>query len=283
MSENIIFKNIFDKISESSDNINNYFKNIDRYNTNIYDIISTLPKYNLIIYIFIIFLIYNFVSKLEIRLNEILIFLICIILIYFLIKKDYSKFIEFTDIKKVQLDYIHSLIFNKKFQYSIKLDSIMKPANIINISYLYLNIPLVDFYYNIRENTRYNISGYLNSIIHSNNVIGLDYQSEIGLNRTYLNYQTAIDETKKALNELNSCIYNLPSTIISYNKFNNSIKVLHGLLNQHILNMSKIFKNDNKVKDINIYSKPDNFYEDYFVIADDDTKMKGYMSVFNMF
>lgn len=283
MSENIIFKNIFDKISESSDNINNYFKNIDRYNTNIYDIISTLPKYNLIIYIFIIFLIYNFVSKLEIRLNEILIFLICIILIYFLIKKDYSKFIEFTDIKKVQLDYIHSLIFNKKFQYSIKLDSIMKPENIINISYLYLNIPLVDFYYNIRENTRYNISGYLNSIIHSNNVIGLDYQSEIGLNRTYLNYQTAIDETKQALNELNSCIYNLPSTIISYNKFNDSIKILHGLLNQHILNMSKIFKNNNKVKDIDIYSMPDNFYEDYFVIADDDTKMKDYMSVFNMF
>lgn len=283
MSENIIFKNIFDKISESSDNINNYFKNIDKYDTNIYDIISTLPKYNLIIYIFIIFLIYNFVSKLEIRLNEILIFLICIILIYFLIKKDHSKFIEFTDIKKVQLDYIHSLIFNKKFQYSIKLDSIMKPPNIINISYLYLNIPLVDFYYNIRENSRYNISGYLNSIIHSNNVIGLDYQSEIGLNRTYLNYQTAIDETKQALNELNSCIYNLPSTIISYNKFNDSIKILHGLLNQHILNMSEIFKNNNKIKDINIYSKPDNFYEDYFIIADDDTKMKDYMSVFNMF
>lgn len=283
MSENIIFKNIFDKINESSDNINNYFKNIDKYNTNIYDIINKLPKYNLIIYIFIIFLIYNFVSKLEIRLNEILIFLICSILIYFLIKKDYSKFMQFTDNKKVQLDYIHSLIFNKKFQYSIKLDSIMKPKNIINISYLYLNIPLVDFYYNIRENARYNISGYLNSIIHSNNVIGLDYQSEIGLNRTYLNYQTAIDETKKALNELNSCIYNLPSTVINYNKFNDSIKTLHGLLNQHILNMSKIFKNDNKIKDIDIYSMPDNFYEDYFVIADDDTKMKGYMSVFNMF
>ena len=47
--------------------------------------------------------------------------------------------------------------------------------------------------------------------------------------------------------------------------------------------MSKIFKNNNKVNDINIYSMPDNFFEDYFVISDDDTKMKGYMSVFNMF
>ena len=283
MSENIIFKTIFDKINSSTDNINNYFENIDYYNTNIYDIIKKLPNYHIIIYILIIFLIYNFIGRLKIRLNEILIFFISVIVIYYLIKKNYTEFILYTQTKKTQLDYIHSLIFNKKFQYAIKINSIIVPDDLINTSYLYLNPILVDFYYNIREHSRYNISAYVNSIIHSNNVIGLDYQCNIGLNRSYLNFQVAIDETKKALNELNSCIYNTPSTIVTYNKFNESIKILHGLLNQHILNMSKIFKNNNKVNDINIYSMPDNFFEDYFVISDDDTKMKGYMSVFNMF
>ena len=81
----IIFENIINKINNSTENINSYFENIDIYNTNIYDIIDKIPKYNIIIYIFIIFLIFNFVSRLNIRLNEILTWIICILLLYFLI------------------------------------------------------------------------------------------------------------------------------------------------------------------------------------------------------
>ena len=94
--DGFIFKNLLNKINNSSDDINTYFKNDDLYNNNIYEILSKIPKYNIIVYIFIIFLIYNFIKKLEIRLNEILVWIICILLIYLLIKKDYTQFIQYT-------------------------------------------------------------------------------------------------------------------------------------------------------------------------------------------
>ena len=110
----IIFQNIIDKINTSSNNINSYFNNIDYYNTNIYDIYTKIPKSNIIIYIFIVFIVFNFISRLEIRLNEIMTFLVSIVLIYILFKKDYSEFIKYTNVKKSQLDFLHKLIFNRR-------------------------------------------------------------------------------------------------------------------------------------------------------------------------
>lgn len=280
----IIFENLIDKINLSSNNINQYFEKIDLYNTNIYDILSKIPKYNIIIYILIVFLIFNFVGRLTIRLNEILVFLISIVLIYLLTKKDYTNFIKYTNDKKLQLDYLHKLIFNnKEYDFSSNINTIVKPVNSVHISYLYLNPLIVQFYYDMRQQSIYNISSYINSVVHSNNVIGLEYQSSIGINRTYLNYQLAIDETKNALNELNSVIYKLPSTIVNYKKFNEGIIILHQLLNKHILTMSTLFKNDNKTKEINLDKMPNDFYDDYFIISADDTKTNDYISVFNMY
>lgn len=280
----IIFENIINKINDSTQNINTYFDNIDLYNTNIYDIIDKIPKYNIVIYIFIIFLIFNFVSRLNIRLNEILTWMICILLIYFLIKKDYTQFILYTQVKKNQLNFLHKLAFNNKNVDYAKINNIIvKPIGNDQKSYLYLNPLIVQFFFNIREYSQYNVSSYIDSIIHSNNVIGLDYQSKIGINRTYLNYELAMEETKKALNELNSVIYSIPSTTESYNKFDKSVKVLHGLLNKHIYDMSVLFKNENKTNDITISTMPDNFYDSYFKISADDTKTSDYISTFNMY
>ena len=280
----IIFENIINKINDSTQNINSYFENIDIYNTNIYDIIDKIPKYNIIIYIFIIFLIFNFVSRLNIRLNEILTWIICILLIYFLIKKDYTQFILYTQDKKKQLNFLHKLVFNNKdIDYAKINNIIVKPIGNDQKSYLYLNPLIVQFFFNIREYSQYNISSYINSIIYANNVIGLDYQSKIGINRMYLNYESAIEETKKSLNELNSVIYSIPSTVQSYNKFDKSVKVLHGLLNKHIYDMSILFKNENKTKEITISTMPNNFYDDYFAISSDDTKTNDYISTFNMY
>ena len=78
----IIFQNIIEKISDTSKNINGYFDNIDYYNTNIYDILKKLPKYNVVFYVLIVFLIFNFVSRFNVRLNEILTFMICIVVLY---------------------------------------------------------------------------------------------------------------------------------------------------------------------------------------------------------
>jgi hypothetical protein len=282
--DGFIFKNLLTKINNSSDDINTYFKNSDLYNTNIYDILTKIPKYNIIIYIFIIFLIYNFINKLEIRLNEILVWIICILLIYFLIKKDYTQFIKYTIVKKNQLEFLHKLMFDDyTWDYEKKNNLLLKPINTDNKSYLYLNPLIIDFFYNIREYSQYNISSFVNSLLHSNNVIGFEYESKIGLNNKYDNYEVAILESKKALNELNSIIYNLPSTLITYNKFKDSIKVLHSLLNQHLIDMSILFKNKNKLDDINVEKMPDNFYDYNFLISSDDTKTKDYISTYNMY
>jgi hypothetical protein len=174
-------------------------------------------------------------------------------------------------------------MFNGPWDYERETNIIIKPLNSNNKSYLYLNPLIVQFFYNIREYSQYNISSYINSLIYSNNVIAYDYQTKLGLSNGYENYTVAIEEVRKALNELNSVIYNLPSSIVTYNKFGDSIKMLHSLLNQHITNMANIFKDKNKTTDINLHNMPDNFYDDYFQISANDTREKGYISTFNMY
>ncbi len=281
---NIIFENIIDKISTSSNNINSYFSNIDYYNTNIYDIYTKIPKSNIIIYILIIFILFNFISRLEIRLNEIMTFLVGVILIYILLTKDYSEFIKYTNEKKNQLNFLHDLIFNDtNVDYAKISDIFIKPVGKNKKSFLYLNPLIVEFFFNIRNYSQENISAYINSIIHCNNVIGLSYQSEIGLNRTYLNYELAIEETKKALNDFNSLIYTISLSKKSYNRLKESTNILHSLLNKHISDMAVIFKNSNKMKELNIGERPDSFYDMYFKISEDDTKTSDYNSVYNVY
>jgi len=280
----IIFQNIIDKVNTSTNNINSYFNNIDYYNTNIYDIYTKIPKSNIIIYIFIVFIVFNFISRLEIRLNEIMTFLVSIVLIYILFKKDYSEFIKYTNVKKNQLDFLHKLIFNDTdVDYAKVSDTFYKPVGHNEKSFLYLNPLIVQFFYNLRNYSQINISAYINSIIHCNNVIGISYQSSIGLNRTYLNYELAIEETKKALNDLNSFIYNITSAKRSYNKLEDSIKILHSLLNKHISDMAVTFKNQNKMEDMSIDKRPDSFYDMYFKIGENDTQTLDYNSVYNVY
>ena len=282
--DNIIFDKIINKVNDATVNINSYFNNIDYFNTNIYDIIEKIPKYNVVIYIFIIFLIYNFISRLNIRLNEILSFLICIILIYYLIKKNYSQFIKYTEVKQNQLNFLHDLIFeNKDYEYASVNNLLVKPVGKDKKSYLYLNPAIVDFFYNLRNYSSLNISAYVNSVIHCNNVIGLDYQSKIGIDRKYSNNQLAIEESDKALNSLNCDIYNLHSTINSYNKFDKSRIILQGLLNKHIEDMGTLFKNENKTQEINIGMMPDNFYDEYFKIKANDINTPEYIPIYNIY
>jgi hypothetical protein len=279
----IIFQNIIDKINTSSNNINSYFENSDYYNTNIYDIYTKIPKSNIIIYIFIVFIVFNFISRLKIRLNEIMTFLISIVLIYILFKKDYSEFIKYTNVKKTELDFLHKLVFNDvDIKYTKLTDIFLKPSG-DEKSYLYLNPLIVKLFYNLRNYSQENVSSYVNSIIHCNNVIGLYYQSTIGLNRTYLNYELAIDETKKALNDYNSFIYTIQHSKKNYNKLDDSIKILHSLLNKHISDMAVIFKNENKMGEMSIDKRPDSFYDMYFKIGENDTKTLDYISVYDVY
>jgi len=277
----LIFHNFLERISTTSLNINSYFQNMDSYDSDTFNILTRLPPYFIIIYIFIIFLIFNFISRIKIRLNDILTLFISIIVIYFLIRNNFKTFTDYSKLKQTQLEFIHKLIFDNEFSYALKDDFIIKPSK--EKTYLYTDPTLIDFYYNIREYSQYNISSFVKSLIHCNNILGLCYEAKMGINRKYLNYETIVLETKNALNELNSIIYNLPSSIITFNKFKNSMLILHKLLNQHVYDMGILFKSTNKLDDINLYKMPDNFYDEYFFISSNDTKVKNYQSVYNMY
>jgi len=277
----LIFHNLLERISTTSLNINSYFQNMDSYDSDIYNILTKLPSYFIIIYIFIIFLIFNFVSRITIRLNDILTLFISIIVIYFLIRTNFKSFTDYTKLKQTELEFIHKLIFDNEFSYALKDDFIVKPSK--QKTYLYTDPLIIDFFYNIREYSQYNISAFVKSLIHCNNILGLCNEAKIGINRKYLNYEIIIFETKNALNELNSIIYSLPSNIITYNKFKNSMLTLHKLLNQHVYDMGILFKSSNKLDGINLNKMPDNFYDEYFFISSNDTKMNNYQSVYNMY
>jgi hypothetical protein len=280
----IIFQNIIEKVNSASQNVSNYLNNIDTYNSNIYTTLDRLPKYNVVLYILIIFLIYNFVYKYTINLNDIFILLICILIINYLMKKDYTQFMDFTNKNKIELQFLNKLMFNSdKYTNGQETNVILQGDISTKKTYLYLNPLIIRFFYNIREYSQYNISSYVNSLYHCNNVIALDYQTKIGLNRQYYNYETAINESKKALNELETVIYTLPSAIMTYNKFNDSIRILQGLLNEHLISMSTIFKYENKVNDLQNTSRPDNFYDENFTISANDMETDGFISTYNMF
>lgn len=281
---NIIFQNVIDKFVSSSNNINSYFENFDNYNTDFYKIFVKIPQYNLIVYILIIFLIFNFVMRFDVKLNQIFALLICIIVIYFLVRSNYDNFIQYTSDKKVQLNFLHKLMFDdKNVEYARTRDIFIKPNGKNEKSYLYLNGALVQLFFNNRQYSQYNIIAYTNSLVHCNNVIALDNQSTIGLNRTYLNYELAVEESKKALNEFNSIVYMLPHSFNTFNNFDKSVKILNGLLNKHLENMESIFKNENKLNELTIDSKPDNFFDNYHNIAANDTNSKNYISIFNQY
>ena len=280
----IIFQNIIDTVNSASQNINSYFTNFDIYNNNLYDIFYKLPKYNLVIYLFIILLINSFIGGLNIRLNEIMTFLVCVLIIFYLMNKDYKEFINFSIKKKKQLDFLHKLMFNNHNWVMEKKDElVLRPVSSSEKSYLYLNPLLIELFYNCREYSQYNISAYVNSIIHANNVIGMEFQLKIGLDHQFYNYDMAIDETNKSLNEFNSIIYNLPSALLAYTKFKEMTHKLHQLLNQHLLDMSVLCKNRNKLKEINISSMPDNFYDREVYIAPNDMSTSDYNNPYNSY
>lgn len=281
---NIIFQNVIDTFVSSSHNINDYLENFDSYNTDFYKIAVKIPQYNFIIYILIILIVFHFITKFEIKLSQLFALFISMILIFFLIRNNYDQFIKYTTDKKIQLDFLHKLMFDSKnVEYARTQDIFIKPVGQNEKSYLYMNGALVQFFFNNRQYSQYNIIAYTNSLVHCNNVIALDYQSKIGLNRSYLNYELAVEESKKALNEFNSIVYALPHTFTGFDIFDKGVKILNGLLNKHLEDMELIFKNENKLHDLTINSKPDNFFDNYHNVSSNDINTKNYISIFNQY
>lgn len=279
----VIFQNLFDTIYESSKNINSYFTNKPLNEDDIYLILTSIPKDRIIIYIFITFLIFNFISRYEIKLSGIFSLMITLIVLYFLIRSQYSDFTKYTKNKLNQLKFLHKLMYDNKESYiTASTDNIfILPMHSSEKSYLYLDPIIVQLFYDIKNISSFNISSYVDALFHCNNILGIEYESKLGVNRNYLNYNTAILEKSKAMNSLNSAIYNLSEGYMI--KYMKTLKLLQSILNGHLKTIGQYFKNENKTTEITINSVPDDFYDINFFISPDDTKTDDYLSVYNMY
>jgi hypothetical protein len=279
----IIFQNLFDTIYESSKNVNSYFTNKPLNENDIYLILTSIPKDRIILYIFITFLVFNFISRYEIKLSGIFSLIISLIILYFLIRSQYSDFTKYTKNKLNQIRFLHKLMYDNKESYiTASTDNIfILPMHSSEKSYLYLDPIIVQLFYDVKPISSFNISSYVDAVFHCNNILGIEYESKLGVNRNYLNYNTAILEKSKAMNSLNSAIYNMPEgTMIKYMK---TLKLLQSVLNGHLKTIGQYFKNENKTSDLTINSVPDDFYDINFFISPDDTKTYDYFSVYNMY
>jgi hypothetical protein len=240
----LIFSNYLENSNDTSKKISEFLDKKDLYIPNIFNVINTIPRYKIIYYIFIVLLIYAFFKDRAIRLNEIFIFLISVILIYFLIQKDYINFIQFTDNKKIQIKFLEKMMFstNNYEKEIIGGQSLTLNDYTTNKSYLYYDSIIVEFYYNIRDFINYDISSYINSLKSTNNLLQISFQSKNLKQRLKENYEEAIIEKNKALNYLSYSTFTIPIHDTSYKKYKESINILHQRLNAHIENISILFK-----------------------------------------
>ena len=258
-----IFNNYLEKSNETNKKINEFLDKKDLYIPNIYNILNTIPSNNVLLYILIILLIYAFLKNREIRLNEIFIFMLCVIVLYFLIQKDYVNFINFTDDKKTQMKFLEKLMFqNKNYERAIIGGESLTSTDVNNKkSYLYYDPILTQYYYNIRDLVNYDSSSYINSLLYTNNLLKISYESTILKENLKENYEQAIIEKNKALNSLSYMIFNIPANNVAYKKYKDSLEILHLRLNGHIDNMAILFKDITKQKNDNtkMYLPEDTF------------------------
>ncbi len=277
------FPRMFDETSRASKNINNFFDNIGFYNNNTYDILNDIPQGDIIKYVFMVGLIFFVISFYEIKLNHILVIILSFIIIGFLIQRDHKSFIKFTKTKKDQLNFIHKLVFDGENLMSAGPSDEMNIKPAIQKSYLYLNPVIVEFYYNIREFSQYNMSAYVNSILHVNNVIRLHNDAKIGINNPFANLDVLKDEVEKSLNALESIIYMIPSSPIAENKSAKSLDVLQSILSKYIIEMEDFCEKYNDINGLTIYSKPNDRLDSTFDVCANDTKSPGYNASYNLY
>lgn len=283
--EQIIFSKIYNTSYEVMNNINDNLNNNNKFKTDAIDLLFEMPGYYIVIFIFISFLIYFVYSKLNIRLNDILIFLIIVLFFYVMLKANSKIFYNFIKEKDVKLNFLHKLMFNSKnwTNHNTNNNINILPSGYFKKSYLYLNPNIIDLYYNIRDYSQYNVEAYVNSLIHTNNVLKLSYEAKKLQNNDYNNYTIAIDEMNKSLNEFSTFVYNAPLTGSSYKKIHSSILVLRSLLSGELEDMDIIFKNNNKTEELNINSYPDDFYDINFLISPNDVKDINYLPNYNIY
>ena len=118
------------------------------------------------------------------------------------------------------------------------LESIMFDDNTKSINYLYKNPLIIQFYYNVRNYTSYNLSNYKDSLLYVNNIIKLEDQIDL-LKNPFDTYVNIKDLSKKALNSFQAIIHSIPYNKDLFDKFNKSLNILNQLLEKIIIKTRK--------------------------------------------
>ncbi len=273
----------YDDMAKVQNQILNYFDKFEIYNSNLYQILNQIPNYNIIYYFFIIGFIFFILNFYDIQIKHVFILLISILVIGFLIQKDFGDFNKYISFKKDQLKFINKLCFDGQNYKNFGPNDDMNVFPSIQKSYLYLNPLIVEFYYNIREITQYNLSGYVGSVLHTNNVMRLHQQVKLGLDNPYQNLDIMKSEMGKSLNSLESTIYNTPEAPVALKKLKNAVDALQSLLLNYIVEVEQICQAKNKEDGVNYYIKLDDQLNSQFEVSPNDTNARDYNPSYNLY
>jgi hypothetical protein len=264
MSEKIILKKVYAESDKAASHINAYFDNFSLYNYSLYDQLKHISSEKIVYYFFGGLFLFAFFHRLAVQPSHILAFLCLILILYYLIQKDYGDFIQFTKNKNSELHFLNKMLMNSSSNWSIhnNLDQMnIKPE--LRQSYLHYNPYIVQFYYNTREMAS---KSYIDSLTHCNNMIGLLIQMRNNLENPFQDYKSAIEEYKKCMNAFKSIVFVYPSGRSADKKLNDSIHTLQTLLMAILKEMEMICKNKNKVNGLHTSSIPDDALEMHTLI-----------------
>ncbi len=278
-----VFSRFYNDLGIVQKNIINYFDKFEIYNSNVYQILDQIPNYNIIYYFIIVGVIFFILNFYDITIKHVFILLISVLIIGFLIQKDYGDFNTYVSHKKDQLNFINKLCFDGQNYKNFGPNDDMNVFPTVQKSYIYRNPLIVEFYYNIREFTQYNLSSYVSSVLHTNNVMRLHNQVKLGLENPYQNLDIMKSEMTKSLNALESTIYKAPQAPIALNKLKNSVDALQSLLLNYIVEVEQLCQKKNKDDGVNYYIKPDDQLNSQFEVAANDINTRDYNPAYNLF
>ena len=187
-------------------------------------------------------------------------------LIYYILSRD----------KFIQTQYNNETDLKLKY-----LESIMFDDNTTEINYLFRNPLIIQFYYNVRNYTEYNLSNYKDSLLHINNIIKLEDEIDI-LNNPFDTYVNIKHLSKKALNSYQAIIHSVPYNKELFDKFNKSLIILSELLEKIIIRVRKRCINVN-AKSITTTTIPDSILANETGVDANDTYTRDYMANYDYY
>ena len=257
----VILSRLLNNLSQSSGLAIEYLQNKVTKRSDIFSTINSLPNYKIFRYILIIICAIIFMSFITININRIFAIGISIIIINYFISKDDVEQEDFYDTKDAQIKFLNACMFNDDSDVRLGIidrdyfGSLNEQPD-VNQSYLHLDPLIVEFFYDIREYALYNLNSYRKSLRNVNNIILLYHQIKLGVDNIKYNIDVIKMQRANAINNLHSIIYTLPSTIVSNDKFNRSLKLLQQLTVEYVNDLNKYSEKQFKDNDITINSYP---------------------------